>query len=69
MDELLRAFEHALASPATDEQFMVVTVRLPARVLQALIDIDENLERAITRVCDECGMQLQELSQTKSQKA
>jgi CheY-like chemotaxis protein len=69
VNELLRAFERAMAQPATDEQFMVVTVRLPARVLQTLTEIDANLERAITRVCDECGTQLQELTKTKSQKA
>jgi hypothetical protein len=39
------------------------------RVLQALTKIDENLERAITRVCDDCATQLQELSKAKTQKA
>jgi DNA-binding response OmpR family regulator len=67
--ELLRGVERAMAQPATDEQFMVVTVRLPVRVLKVLTDIDENLERAITRVCDDCATELQELSKTKAQKA
>ncbi len=49
----------------TDEQYMVVTVRLPARVLQMLMDIDPNLERAITRVCEDCGEQLQKMSAAK----
>ncbi|MFL6228106.1 MAG: response regulator [Pyrinomonadaceae bacterium] len=65
VNELLRAFERAMASPATDEQFMVVTVRLPARVLKALMNIDENLERAITRVCDDCATQLKSLAAKK----
>ncbi|MDT7605331.1 MAG: hypothetical protein QOF61_3328 [Acidobacteriota bacterium] len=69
VDELLRACERALAHPATDEQFMVVTVRLPTRVLKTLTDIDENLERAITRVCDDCATELQKLSKAKTQKA
>lgn len=64
--QLLRAFERALAYPSTDEQFMVVTMRLPARVVQTLTDIDPNLERAITRICDECGVHLQELSKPKA---
>ena len=68
-DQLLRAFERALARPSTDEQFMVVTVRLPARVVKTLTEIDDNLERAITRVCEECGAQLQELSKAKTQGA
>ena len=44
---------------------MVVTVRLPTRVLQMLTDIDPNLERAITRVCEDCGEQLQKMSAAK----
>lgn len=69
VNDLLRAVERSLAQPASDEQFMVVTVRLPARVLQTLTDIDPNLERAITRVCEECADALQELSKARSQKA
>ena len=57
-DDLLRAFQRALSVPATDEQYMVVTMRLPAHVLQILTDVDPNLERAITRICDECGAQV-----------
>lgn len=55
---LLKAFERALASPTTDEQYMVVTMRLPARIIQMLTDVDPNIERAITRICDECGVQV-----------
>jgi hypothetical protein len=36
-------------------------VRLPARILQMLTDVDPNLERAITRICDECGVQVKAL--------
>ncbi|HYP00863.1 MAG TPA: response regulator [Pyrinomonadaceae bacterium] len=60
-DALIRAFERALSNPATDEQYMVVTMRLPARVIQTLTDIDPNLERALTRICDECGTQVKAL--------
>jgi hypothetical protein len=41
---------------------MVVTLRLPARVLKTLTDIDSNLERAITRVCEDCADELKKLS-------
>jgi ActR/RegA family two-component response regulator len=60
-NQLLRAVARALDNPARDEQFMVVTVRLPARILQMLTDVDPNLERAITRICDECGVQVKAL--------
>ena len=59
---LLNAFKRALSAPATDEQYMVVTMRLPARVLQTLMGVDPNIERAITRICDECGANVQALS-------
>ena len=61
---LMRAIERALAHPQTDDQYMVVTLRLPARVLKALTDIDPNLERAITRVCEDCANELKKLSAT-----
>lgn len=61
-DELLHAIKRALAIPATDEQFMVVTLRLPAHVLQILTDVDPNLERAITRICNDCGEQVKALA-------
>ncbi len=58
---LLQAFTRALAHPATDEQFMVVTMRLPARVHKTLAEVDPNVERAITRICDECSEQVRTL--------
>jgi DNA-binding response OmpR family regulator len=61
-EALLKAFERALSSPKTDEKYLVVTVRLPARVLKTLTDIDSNLEHAITRICDECDVHVKALS-------
>ena len=61
-DALLSAIERSLAQPQRDEQYMVVTLRLPARVLKTLNDIDSNLERAITRVCEDCADELKKLS-------
>jgi DNA-binding response OmpR family regulator len=64
-DELINAFKRALSSPASDEQYMVVTMRLPARVLQTLTNVDPNIERAITRICDECGVHVKAMSARK----
>ena len=64
-DALLAALGRALAHPQRDEQYMVVTVRLPARVLKMLTDIDSNLERAITRVCEDCVEQVKALAARK----
>ncbi|HEV2880562.1 MAG TPA: response regulator [Pyrinomonadaceae bacterium] len=61
-DDMIKAFERALSNPTTDEQYMVVTMRLPVHVLQILTDVDPNLERAITRICDECGIHLKAMS-------
>lgn len=69
VNQLLRSLERALAAPQTDDDYMVVTIRLPARSLKCLMEIDENLERAITRVCDECATDLQRLYRTKTQNA
>lgn len=59
---LIKAFERALSTPNTDEQFMVVTMRLSTRVVKMLTDVDPNLERAITLICDECGVQVKAMS-------
>ena len=53
-DDLLRTIRHALADEKTlTEEYEVVTLRLPARVIRCLSGIDENLERAVTLVCEE----------------
>ncbi|HZH33177.1 MAG TPA: response regulator [Pyrinomonadaceae bacterium] len=62
LDSLLKAFERALSSPAADGQYLVVTMRLPVHVLQILTQVDPNLERAITRICDECGVHVKAMS-------
>jgi DNA-binding response OmpR family regulator len=37
----------------TSEEYEVVTLRLPTRVVKCLSGFDENLERAVTLICDE----------------
>ncbi len=66
--ELVAAVGRALAAPQSDD-YMVVTIRLPTSALKCLVEIDENLERAITRVCDECATDLQKLYRKKTQSA
>ena len=52
-DAVLTTVRLALSEPA-DEEYQVVTLRLPTRVVDFLFAIDANFERAVTRLCDEC---------------
>jgi DNA-binding response OmpR family regulator len=53
-DELLRAIGRALSDEKTlTEEYEVVTLRLPTRVVKSLAAIDENLERAVTTLCEQ----------------
>ena len=53
-DELVNAFRRALADEKTlTEEYEVVTLRLPTRVIKCLAGIDGNLERAVTALCEE----------------
>ncbi len=52
--DLTGALRRALADPkTTTEEYEVVTLRLPTRVVKALTSRDESLERAVTRLCEE----------------
>lgn len=53
---LLTSIELALESPA--EEAEVLTLRLPARVISELNEVDLNLERAITRLLEERGAKM-----------
>lgn len=53
-DDLIKALRHALNDPVTTtEEYEVVTLRLPTRIVKALTAQDGNLERAVTRLCEE----------------
>ncbi|HYO64398.1 MAG TPA: response regulator [Pyrinomonadaceae bacterium] len=53
-DELKAAIRRALNDPKTlTEEYEVVTLRLPTRVIKCLAGLDENLERAVTLICEE----------------
>lgn len=50
-EALLAAIKLALETPAEDAE--LVTLRLPARVVRQLAEIDSNLERAITQLVED----------------
>ena len=52
--DITDALRRALADPkTTTEEYEVVTLRLPLRIVKCLADIDENIERAVELICEE----------------
>ncbi|MGB8510718.1 MAG: response regulator [Pyrinomonadaceae bacterium] len=52
--ELSKVLRRALADPKVNtEEYQVVTMRLPTRIIKCLTGLDENLERAVTKICEE----------------
>ena len=52
--DILDAIRHALADPKTvTEEYQLVTLRLPTRIVRCLMGLDENLERAVELICEE----------------
>jgi DNA-binding response OmpR family regulator len=48
------ALRRALNDPKTvTEEYEVVTLRLPSRIVKCLAGIDENIERAVELICEE----------------
>ena len=53
-DDLVKTFRGALADEKSlTEEYEVVTLRLPTRVVKRLAGIDPNIERAVTALCEE----------------
>ena len=53
-DHILDALRRALSDPkTTTEEYEVVTLRLPSRIVKCLAGIDENIERAVELICEE----------------
>jgi DNA-binding response OmpR family regulator len=51
---IVAALRRALADPkTTTEEYQVVTLRLPSRIVKCLTGLDENLERAVEMICEE----------------
>jgi two-component system response regulator AtoC len=52
--EIISSLRGALEDPkTTTEEYEVVTLRLPTRIVRCLMALDENLERAVERICEE----------------
>lgn len=52
--DILNALRRALSDPKTvTEEYEVVTLRLPSRIIKCLSGIDENIERAVEMICEE----------------
>jgi DNA-binding response OmpR family regulator len=52
--DILAALRGAFSDPkTTTEEYQVVTLRLPSRIMKCLAGIDENLERAVELICEE----------------
>ena len=52
--DILGAIRRALSDPkTTTEEYQVVTLRLPSRIMKCLAGIDENIERAVELICEE----------------
>lgn len=52
--EIMDALRRALSDPkTTTEEYQLVTLRLPSRIVKCLMGLDENLERAVELICEE----------------
>jgi DNA-binding response OmpR family regulator len=52
--DIMDALRHALSDPkTTTEEYQVVTLRLPSRIVKCLMGLDENIERAVEMICEE----------------
>ena len=53
-NDILDALGRALSDPkTTTEEYQVVTLRLPSRIVKCLMGLDENIERAVELICEE----------------
>jgi DNA-binding response OmpR family regulator len=52
--DIMEALRRALDDPkTTTEEYQVVTLRLPRRIVRCLMGLDENIERAVELICEE----------------
>ena len=52
--DIMDALRRALSDPkTTTEEYQVVTLRLPSRIVKCLMGLDENIERAVELICEE----------------
>jgi DNA-binding response OmpR family regulator len=52
--DIMDALRRALSDPkTTTEEYQVITLRLPSRIVKCLTGVDENIERAVELICEE----------------
>ena len=52
--DIIAALRRSLDDPKTaTEEYQVVTLRLPTRIVKCLTGLDENIERAVEKICEE----------------
>ena len=52
--DIMEALRRALDDPkTTTEEYQVVTLRLPTRIVRCLMGLDETIERAVELICEE----------------
>src|SRR5689334_1696985 len=52
--DIMSALHRALSDPkTTTEEYQVVTLRLPTRIIKCLMGLDENIERAVELICED----------------
>ncbi len=52
--DIMELLRRALSDPkTTTEEYQVVTLRLPSRIVKCLMGLDENIERAVELICEE----------------
>ena len=52
--DIMDALGRALSDPkTTTEEYQVITLRLPSRIVKCLTGVDENIERAVELICEE----------------
>ena len=52
--DIMDALRRALSDPkTTTEEYQVLTLRLPTRIVRCLTGLDENIERAVELICAE----------------
>lgn len=52
--DIMEALRRALSDPkTTTEEYQVITLRLPTKIVRCLMGLDENIERAVEMICEE----------------
>ncbi len=58
-NKVVATVARALEANLTDDDYKIVTLRLPARTLATLTAINPNIDHAIRQLCDECAAEVE----------